>query len=445
MLFHSLQSFFPPISLKLFAPRTLKGTIGEGLHPHRGSEDFTRTGFIRHSITVRLREIADRTAEGLVAFAQKQATAGKKKGGKGEEEEEYGAIVGVYDLHAAARDITEISTELAIDAPIDISAVRFDQRWEAELKRVAAKMKIERPTWLNMPWFAVETWFYARVRQACGARADAEPFAPQKAGLLREAMAALPRLSRTTDIAALLRVGLHGNTAELSMHPGGTTVTSDVSILIDDADKVRGHLESRRRGTVALIVDNAGFELCADLALADRLIREGLAEKVAIHIKDFSAFVSDVTSRDLLMTPKEIKEHFSKGDDDEDTKSVQQMAERWTENEGAGRFAVHRNDFWNSPLPLWKMPGDLRDHFETCSLAIFKGDANYRRAHGDLRWPLETPTSEVMCYFPCPSRLHFSHTPPPPFLRSSNHLSLSPERSLHQDTEVACSDGRIHI
>jgi len=50
------------------------------------------------------------------------------------------------------------------------------------------------------------------------------------------------------------------------------------------------------------------------------------------------------------------------------------------------------------------MPPDLEEFFSSQDLAIFKGDANYRRLLGDLHWkPHSMPFSSIVGnYTPCP-------------------------------------------
>jgi hypothetical protein len=59
-----------------------------------------------------------------------------------------------------------------------------------------------------------------------------------------------------------------------------------------------------------------------------------------------------------------------------------------------------------------QMPQRLRDEFSgkstadhnsgSSAMVFVKGDANYRRLLGDRTWPLDTPFSDVVSYFPVP-------------------------------------------
>jgi hypothetical protein len=48
------------------------------------------------------------------------------------------------------------------------------------------------------------------------------------------------------------------------------------------------------------------------------------------------------------------------------------------------------------------MPADLAAEFGQASLAILKGDLNYRRLVGDRDWPPTVPFADVVAYFPAP-------------------------------------------
>jgi hypothetical protein len=346
---------------------------------------------------VRLVDIANRTAASLAACA-----------GHCNGTDVYSAIVHVKNPLRAVEEIKATAAEISEQKPVNIHRAVFDSRWEQELAKMAKEFEAanrREPTWLELPWFALETYFYACVRQACGGDALADAFAPQKAKLLTDCLPALPALARVASsgaaaaLATLIRAGLRGNTADLSMHPGGTSASGDgdLRVLIDDADKVEPLLRQGRSSgkPVVLVVDNAGFELCTDLAIADFVVESGIASKVIIYAKEFPAFVSDVTRRDFEFTIRDVANHA--GDGSQEAEAVREMGRRWASRVKSGQFELHVHDFWNSSLPLWRgMPSAIQAALTSCSLCIFKGDANYRRAHGDLRWPDGTPTASVL-------------------------------------------------
>jgi hypothetical protein len=65
-----------------------------------------------------------------------------------------------------------------------------------------------------------------------------------------------------------------------------------------------------------------------------------------------------------------------------------------------GQLVLCKHLFWNSPLPGWEMPAGVREELGAADLVISKGDANFRRLLGDLRWPATTRFAEICAYFP---------------------------------------------
>lgn len=57
--------------------------------------------------------------------------------------------------------------------------------------------------------------------------------------------------------------------------------------------------------------------------------------------------------------------------------------------------------YWNSPEPFWQgMPNEITNNLSQSIITIVKGDANYRRVHGDLHWPYTYKTNQLASYFP---------------------------------------------
>ncbi len=74
------------------------------------------------------------------------------------------------------------------------------------------------------------------------------------------------------------------------------------NIVANDSDALWNHLRqvpalSDRR--IDIILDNAGFELFADILYASYLLEAGLASKIVLHAKCFPWFVSDAVPADV--------------------------------------------------------------------------------------------------------------------------------------------------
>ena len=273
-------------------------------------------------------------------------------------------------------------------------------------------------SWLQAPWFFVETYFYRRVMEATqyfeeGAATQAvDPFAYQKQQGLTTTVSAIRNLCGTVNrwleqpkaneaaLTYLLHADLWGNQADLSLWPADqdeqpdSTDAHDEFLLVDDTTAVTNRLLSSQNTRIDLIADNAGFELAADLCLIDYLLRSDTAVTAHLHLKAHPIFVSDALIKDVDDTIK-----FLANDQNEDTRVVGESLREMVEN---GRLRLQTHLFWTSPLPMWEMPNELKTQLARSSLVISKGDANYRRILGDRHWLFTTPFANIVSYFPAP-------------------------------------------
>lgn len=276
--------------------------------------------------------------------------------------------------------------------------------------------------WLTPPWFFVETYFYRRILEATGYFGDGptaglDPFAVQKQEGLTTATAGIRTLAanlaewlaqgwQETTFTRLLSIDLWGNQVDLSLWPTDAEEKPDHAdhasqqehLLTDDTTAVTHHLTTRLQDNpttrLDFLIDNAGFELIGDLALADYLLSSGAIQTVRFHLKIHPTFVSDATIDDVQATIA-----YLQADEDEHVRAMGERLARLVRN---GRCQLHTHPYWTSPLPGWEMPADLWDELAAANLIISKGDANYRRLLGDRHWPYTTPFSDVVCYLPAP-------------------------------------------
>lgn len=274
-------------------------------------------------------------------------------------------------------------------------------------------------TWLSAPWVVTEFYVYRRLVAHLGYFKNGfDPFAKAKRAGLASAVGSLNSLAprvlavvESPDATALfISIALWGNRMDLSLWPAGANVASKEGafqavldaateqLLADDTAAVVARLaalRSRGGGVVDLIVDNAGFELCTDMLLADHLIASGAAKQVRFRVKHHPTFVSDALAVDVM-------EHVTTLMAAEGGGSAK-LAARWQAQLDAGSWTLHGDHFWAMPPAMWEMPDKLYQELaETSDLAIVKGDANYRRVLGDRPWPLDTPFVDVASYWPCP-------------------------------------------
>ncbi len=271
--------------------------------------------------------------------------------------------------------------------------------------------------WLDVPWYFAEAYFYRRIIEATGYFLPGDGFARdpyhlQKTRGLKTKRAEITALASTLNgwlaasapnLRRMLLIALWGNRADLSLWSAGEgnehTVSTDGHIAgdflpVDDSIAVVDHLHrtpTPRR--IDFLIDNAGFELTGDLALADFLLSTDTAQTIIFHLKAHPTFVSDALDADVRHTIAFLE---TLGGD------AAQFSRRLAAHLAENRLQLHPNFFWNAPLVFWEMPAELRQELSAAQLVISKGDANYRRLLGDCHWAFDTPIADILSYFPAP-------------------------------------------
>ena len=268
-------------------------------------------------------------------------------------------------------------------------------------------------TWLELPWYFAEAFFYRRLLEAVryfqpGVWFEHDPFAAQKRreidgpggalNLAAELMADLPP-KRLAAARALLYAALWGNRIDLSnrevLARGGRRQGQASDILVDDSDRVLEFLASYGpHERIDWINDNAGPEAAFDLLLADALLEWGWARQVRMHLKPYPFFVSDAMIKD-------VRELIARLEGETEPRS-KAAGDRLDARLQAGDLQLTTHRFWTSSYAFYEMPDDLRDELAQASLVIIKGDVNYRRLLGDRHWPLTARLEEIAAYFPAP-------------------------------------------
>jgi hypothetical protein len=275
----------------------------------------------------------------------------------------------------------------------------------------AARPHIGR-TWLNVPWYWAEAYIYRRLIEATryfqpGPWQGFDPYAAKKQTEWEPAAAPQAVNATLLDLPgdkqarfeALLHASLWGNRTDLSYNVaaqlGDVVRHGDerANLLADDAGRVWEFLRSQPRRRLVIIADNAGTELLMDLALVDFLLGEGLAERVALHVKQQPFFVSDTMPRDV----KAGLAALPRGG-----QAARALGERTRQHLEKGRLQLFTHWFYVTSLFYFQLPDDLRAELAAADLVIFKGDVNYRRLIGEVHWPPTTPFARTTAYFPAP-------------------------------------------
>jgi hypothetical protein len=292
--------------------------------------------------------------------------------------------------------------------------------------------------WLEVPWFFAEEYFYRRILEATGyfhpgPSQGQDPYAGQKRLGLASSRAAIraladqvgyvehrPPTTQRDSLSHLFLMDLWSNQNDLSLWPvqqdengngwsGGTAKkgahtdgngkeepvsTERKHILSDQLSEAVDYIEhlNPANAQIDILLDNAGYELVCDLALADFLLTSQCSARITLHAKTCPVFVSDALDRDIHNT---IDSLFFEGH-----LSSQAMAIRLRRSLIDGRLVIRTHPFWTSPLPAWEMPVDLFDQISQADLVISKGDANYRRLLGDRHWPIDLQFASVVDYLP---------------------------------------------
>lgn len=261
----------------------------------------------------------------------------------------------------------------------------------------------EGETWLGTEWFFAEMFAYRHVvdiGRFWTTRRD--PFRPFKEEEIHSD-ALRTTLDRALAEEGALRKRLHdhligalwGNRMDLSMQgvlEQGTDA-KDEHLLVNDAPAVVNHLLLGPSAPVHILMDNAGTEQGFDLALADLLLTEEIAQTVVLHVKMSPVLVSDVIGPDIFWLLEVLEEHGGR---------LQALAGRLRDAIDAGRLRIVPDFFWNTDGRMWEVPPRLETPFREAQLVISKGDANYRRATHDAVWPVDTSLSEALQDFPAP-------------------------------------------
>ncbi|PNY29702.1 Protein-glutamate O-methyltransferase [Tolypocladium capitatum] len=313
------------------------------------------------------------------------------------------------------------------------------------------------PSWLHVPWLFSECYMYRRISsffQPTKHWKNYDVFARQKTDSFRGSRNAVLELaSRYKELVEQLRadkdvthddeaekllfaeffdICLWGNATDLSLltsltyediqqlQGSAARKAAEKNILVNDLPasyeilhKARAEGQKERR--VDFVLDNAGFELYVDLALAGFLLSSGLATQVILRPKSIPWFVSDVLPGDfsaLLNAISNPKAFFETQTEDEQLqgktpepvsdKEVQDLVfvfQEWANLHVEGRLIMRPNRYWTAGGSFWRLPHQAPELYEDlrgAELVIFKGDLNYRKLTGDARWDPTTPFQEAL-------------------------------------------------
>ncbi|MEM2939215.1 MAG: damage-control phosphatase ARMT1 family protein, partial [Candidatus Bathyarchaeia archaeon] len=266
-------------------------------------------------------------------------------------------------------------------------------------------------TWLELPWYFAESYFYRRLLEIVGyfkpgPLKGLDPFRVSKEKQIAESIPLLSVAFESIDkiddfelcFENLLHASLWGNRIDLS----NLTVPDEVrrkqamiereNLLINDFSRVIDVFMGSSLSHIAFINDNVGAELGFDIILADFILRNRWADKITFFLKPYPFFVSDAMPQDFYKTIKAFIESPSQ--------SLSHLGRRICEGLINGTIKLSDDWFWASPYHFSQMPKNLQDELSHMDIVILKGDVNYRRLLEDRHWPYTTPITKIIYYFP---------------------------------------------
>jgi hypothetical protein len=263
----------------------------------------------------------------------------------------------------------------------------------------------EAETWLSLPWFLAETYFYRRVLEITayfqpGPWAGRDPYGRLKDETIEQALPAFTDIygemsfsSSEEAFNAYFYKALWGNRGDLSNMSTFDEDMSDQShqIIRNDLHEAFRFM-TQKPSSIALFLDNTGKELLFDLALVDFLIQTHYAHHFTFYLKNQPFFVSDVMPKDLKKALNLLSASKSRKN--------QHLASRLTKGIRSGQIRIEAPPFFTTSSMYREFPKTLSDQIGRHDLVILKGDVNYRRLFGDRHWPKTTPVDLAAAYFP---------------------------------------------
>ncbi|CUM63693.1 uncharacterized protein PRCAT00001277001 [Priceomyces carsonii] len=211
-----------------------------------------------------------------------------------------------------------------------------------------------------------------------------------------------------------ISISLWGNATDLSLLAGSVSIEeiksvqaadfrkkNEEKIIVNDLNQAWNHLVKENTRRIDIVLDNAGFELFADLIFGLFALDSNLVTSVHIHCKKIPWFVSDTLPKDfdnLIAQLGDLKFFTEIYNEKQDAQALISLHDRLRHYIESNQIRVESHDFWTSDSYFWEIPRteDLYKNLLNSDLVIFKGDLNYRKLTGDLQWPKTTPFSTAI-------------------------------------------------
>lgn len=290
-------------------------------------------------------------------------------------------------LRGCSEQIWEMWRAMVHEQPMDPRLFALSSPfWQSYLSQWTA------PTWRALPFFDLEFLFYHAINSWTGYWQDGfDVFARTKTSALEAAVTneraglarVMPGLDARAGLSRAISSALLGNQADLSQldYLQRASGGEQSRVLLDESERLLDRLLDPACDRVHLLLDNAGAELCFDLALVDTVLRLSHAQ-VVLHAKPCPMFVSDARPDDVLQT---INAFQLVGTD------LAACGRRLETALAAERLVLRAEPDWGEPRDFSKLSTTLLAELKAAHVVIAKGDLNYRRFLEDRLWPLDTP------------------------------------------------------
>jgi hypothetical protein len=310
-------------------------------------------------------------------------------------------ILSVYDYTPQIRKtLLELKNEMKNGLISQLLENTSDKTiWDEDTRLYRGK------SWLEIPWFLAETFFFRRVLQAVqyfqpGPWQGKDPFQHLKTKEISNALQPFidayqpePSKNNLKSFQIACYQALWGNQSDLSnLEIYETTRTSEMNkFVFDQTGAAFEYLNTCRPTKIAYFLDNVGKELYFDLALIDYFLQIKLADSITCYLKNQPFFVSDAQPKDFL---KAIDYLASSS-----VEKCQRLADRITNWTKSGVINVEAPPFLTTSRSFREMPEALKKQLGGHDITILKGDVNYRRLVGDRHWDPTTPLEGAAGYF----------------------------------------------
>lgn len=147
-------------------------------------------------------------------------------------------------------------------------------------------------------------------------------------------------------------------------------------------------LNEKENSRIDILADNAGCELLSDILFSCYLLKINFTQQIIIHLKPLPMFVSDATKGDYDFIRKRIEYEYP------------QLGSLLIQYEKDKQLIIQSDEEELFYVPYFKDCKFIKTIIKAgCRLLIVKGDLNYRRLVGDLKWENTQPIKPIIAPF----------------------------------------------